>query len=328
MANVMDIMEIAYLCTETCMGIQEGQKVLVVVDRDRLDYGEAFCAAAGLKGARPVIAIMPEPKPYDKEPNEIVIAGMKAADVVITSFSLPLTSNQLIHTKAVKDTLDRGVRWGNFTPPPPGSQGLIAKDLLETRDRAYRLAERLTKAESARIMTPLGTKVTLSLKGRKSTAISPICPKSKSEPSRWASMPNFSEAAISPLEGSADGIAVIDGMINWIGSLREPVRLSLKNGKVAEVSGGADAQRLRAILEKADQNATNVAELGIGTVANQLPVGTNIDKRLIGTAHLGLGDNYTLGGSVRSDIHLDALMYKVTIELDGQPVVEAGKFLA
>ena len=97
---------------------------------------------------------------------------------------------------------------------------------------------------------------------------------------------------------------------------------------MTDISGGADAERLRAILEKADENATNVAELGIGTVADQLPVGTNIDKRLIGTAHFGLGDNYTLGGSVRSNIHLDALMYGVTVELDGEPVVKAGKFLA
>ncbi len=326
MANVMDIIELAYLCVDTCLDVQEGQKVLVIVDRGRLDYGEAFCAAASLKGGRPVIAVVPEPKPYDKEPNEIVIAGMNAADVVIASFSLPIALNQLMHTKAMKDALDGGMRLGSFNPPPPGSRGITAKDLLETRDRAYRLAERLTKAESARVSTPLGTDVVMSLKGRKATAVSPICPKSRSEPGRWASMPLFSEGAISPVEGSAEGMAVIE-MISWTGSVRDPVQLSLKKGKVTEVSGGADADRLRAILEKGDQNATNVAELGIGTVANQLPVGASMDKRLIGTAHFGLGDNYLLGGTVRSNIHLDALMYGVTVELDGEPVVKAGKFL-
>lgn len=326
MVNVMDIMEIAYLCVDTCLGIREGEKVLVIVDRGHLDYGEVLCAAAGLKGARPVITIMTAPKPYEKEPNELVIAGVNAADVVITSFSSQVTANQFVHTKTVKDALDGGVRFGTFIPPPPGSRGLIAKDLLETRDRAYRLAERLTKAESARVTTALGTEVVMSLKGRKGSAIVPIC--TKSEPGRWAGMPNFSEGTVSPLEGSAEGVAVIDGMINWIGFVREPVRLSFKGGKVTEVSGGADAERLNAIWEQADENATNVAELGIGTVANQLPVGANVDKRLIGTAHFGLGDNYSLGGSVRSNMHLDALMYGVTVELDGEPVVKAGKFLA
>jgi leucyl aminopeptidase (aminopeptidase T) len=328
MANVMDIMELAYVCVDTCMGVQEGQKVLVVVDRNCLDYGEALCAAASLKGARTAITIMPEPKPYDKEPNEIVIAGMRAADVVMTAFSLPIMSNQFIHTKALKDSIDGGLRYGTFLPPAPGSRAVTAKELLETRDRAYRLSERLTKAESARVTTALGTEVVMSLKGRKSTALSPICPRSKSEPGRWASMPNFSESAVSPVEGSTEGVAVIDGMINWIGPVREPVRLSFKAGRVAEISGGADAARLRTILEQGDQNAANVAELGIGTVANQLPIGGNVDKRLIGTAHLGLGDNYSLGGSVRSSIHLDALMYGVTVELDGEPVVKGGQFLA
>lgn len=328
MANVMDIMELAYLCVDTCMEVKEGQKVIVIVDRGCLDYGEALCAAAAIKGARAAITIVPQPKPYDKEPNEIAIAGMRAADVVITGFSSPVTSNQFVHTKGVKDALDAGMRWGTFTPPPPNSRPVTAKDLFDTRDRAYRLAERLTKAESARVTTALGTEVVMSLKGRKSTAISPIYPRSKSDPGRWAAMPLFSESAVSPVEGSAEGLAVIDGMINWIGFVREPVRLRFKKGKVVEISGGADAERLRAIWEQADENATNVAELGIGTVANQLPVGANIDKRLIGTAHFGLGDNYTLGGSVRSNMHLDALMYGVTVELDGEPVVKAGKFLA
>ena len=238
MANTMDIMELCYLCVDTCMGVKEGQKTLVIVDRNCLDYGEALCAAASLKGARTAITIMPEPKPYDKEPNEIVLGGMKAADVVITAFSLPVMSNQFIHTKAVKDAIDGGLRYGTFLPPAPGSRGVVAKELLETRDRAYRLAERLTKAESACVSTALGTRVIVSLKGRKGTALSPICPKSKSEPGRWASMPNFSEAAVSPAEGSAEGVAVVDGMINWIGPVREPVRLTFKKGKVAGISGG------------------------------------------------------------------------------------------
>jgi hypothetical protein len=75
MADVMDIMDTAYLCVDTCLGVQAGEKVLVVVDRGSLDYGEALCAAAGLKGARAAITIMPIPKPYEKEPNELVIAG-------------------------------------------------------------------------------------------------------------------------------------------------------------------------------------------------------------------------------------------------------------
>ena len=210
-------------------------------------------------------------------------------------------------TRRRERTHYKGVRFGGFLPPAPGSRGIAVEDLHETRDRAFRLAERLTKADTARVTTALGTDVSMSLKSRKGTAISPIC--TKYEANRWAGMPLFSEGAISPVEGSAEGVAIIDGMINWIGFVREPLRLVIKKGKAADVSGGADAERLRAIWDQADENATNVAELGIGT------------------AHFGFGDSYTLGGLVRSNMHLDALMYGVTITLDGEAIVERGKFL-
>jgi leucyl aminopeptidase (aminopeptidase T) len=117
-------------------------------------------------------------------------------------------------------------------------------------------------------------------------------------------------------------------MVNWIGFVREPLRITIEKGRITGVSGGADAERLRAILDQGDENATNFAELGMGTVANALPVGSNLDKRLLGTAHIGLGDNSVLTGKVRSNMHMDALMYGATVELDGEPIVKEGKFLA
>lgn len=324
MRSLTERMELATLCVDTCLGVKEGEKVLVITDGGHLEWGEAFNAAATLRGAKPTILLYPDPKPYDKEPGDLVMAAMNAADVIIVSLS-QIANNQFVHTKGRKDTLAKGkTRFGGFTPPPPGTRH-TAKDLLEIRDRAYRLAERLTRAETARVTTTLGTDVTMSLKRRHGTAISPIC--TKAEPGKWAGIPSFSEGAISPVEGTTEGIAIIDGMINWIGFVREPVRLTFKKGAVTDVSGGADAGRLRAIWEQADENAANVAELGIGTVHNALPIGANQDKRLIGTAHFGLGDNYSLGGSVRSNMHLDALMYAVTVELDGEPVVQRGNFL-
>ena len=48
MANVMDIMEMAYVCVDTCMGVQEGQKVLIIVDRGspRLWRGPLRCSGS------------------------------------------------------------------------------------------------------------------------------------------------------------------------------------------------------------------------------------------------------------------------------------------
>ena len=78
---------------EISLGIQEGERVLVIVYSQRMDYGEAFCAVATIRGAKPAIIIAPAPKPYDKVPSELIVGAMSAADVLITSFSLQIVTN-------------------------------------------------------------------------------------------------------------------------------------------------------------------------------------------------------------------------------------------
>lgn len=322
MSSLESRMNLARLCMGTCLGVKEGENVLVIAESEGYPFAEALAAQAGALGARPTIALIPDHKPYDKEPSEVVVAAMNAADVVVHALT-ELAANQFVHTKARKDALANGARFGNLMVPPPPTNA-TAEDLLETKRRADRLADMLTGAKRARVTTALGTDVSMSLEGRAGVPISSIC----TEPGRWASLPNFSESAVAPLEGTTEGTAVIDGMVNWIGFVKEPITLTVEKGYVTRVSGGTDADRLREIWERGDKHATNVAELGIGTVPNEPVLGSNLDKRLIGTAHLGLGDNYSLGGSVRSSMHLDALMYGATVELDGAPVVKDGKFLA
>ncbi|MFC1491834.1 hypothetical protein ACFLQ0_04520, partial [Nitrospinota bacterium] len=130
MASLQERMEIASLCVDTCLGIKEGEKVLVIADREHLEYGEALSAAANLKGAKTAITILPDPKHYEMEPSEMVVAAMNAADVLIIALS-ELANNQFAHTKARKEATENGVRFGGFRILPPGSR-LTREDLVET----------------------------------------------------------------------------------------------------------------------------------------------------------------------------------------------------
>jgi hypothetical protein len=200
----MDIMELAYLCVDMYGG-KGGKKVLLIVT-GVLDYGEAF-SRGGHQRRGPRLRSSRSPSLTTRSLTRLRLRD-ETADVVITSFSSPVTSNQFVHTKGVKDALDAGMRWGTFTPPPPGSRGVTAKDLFDTRDRAYRLAERLTKAESARVTTALGTEVVMSLREKVDRHLPHL---SRSSPTgRWAAMPLFSSRHLSG-EDSAEGLAVIDG---------------------------------------------------------------------------------------------------------------------
>ena len=98
---------------------------------------------------------------------------------------------------------------------------------------------------------------------------------------------------------------------------------------MTDISGSTqDADRLRTIAAT-DENATNIAELGIGT-SHIIPWpmhGTRRDAARLGTAHIAIGRSDDIGGKVWSNIHVDGLMSQPTIELDNQCVLREGTLL-
>ena len=72
------------------------------------------------------------------------------------------------------------------------------------------------------------------------------------------------------------------------------------------------------------ENATNIAELGIGLNPKSRLTGeiTEVKKRL-GTVHMALGDSAAgYGGAVTSDVHLDGMILNPRVEIDGEVIVE------
>jgi leucyl aminopeptidase (aminopeptidase T) len=145
-----------------------------------------------------------------------------------------------------------------------------------------------------------------------------------------AGLPNYAEAAISPLEGTAEGEIVVDmAFIDWSCLLREPMHLTVEGGRVVDVKGyKPEVEKLKAVLDKYE-NASNIAELGIGTShTTPLPIyGTRRDAARIGTVHFALGRNNDIGGNTWSEIHWDALMSQATVELDGKAVLKNGEMM-
>jgi 2,5-dihydroxypyridine 5,6-dioxygenase len=111
--------------------------------------------------------------------------------------------------------------------------------------------------------------------------------------------------------------------------VRSPIRAVIKNGTIAAVEGGEDADRLRTILERTgDPNAYNVAELGIGLNPKSQMSGIMLeDEGVFGTVHIGIGTSITLGGKVKAALHYDLIMWKPTLELDGKPILKDGSLL-
>src|SRR5207249_9212830 len=99
------------------------------------------------------------------------------------------------------------------------------------------LAEILTRGKVARVTTPAGTDITLSIEGRQGIADTGLLTRRGS----FGNLP-AGEAFLAPVEGTAEGIIVVDGSVGDSGALAEPITLVVRQGYVTDVTG-TDADR-------------------------------------------------------------------------------------
>ncbi len=189
-----------------------------------------------------------------------------------------------------------------------------------------KIANLLTEAVRANLKCPLGTDITFDLTGREGLAdTGKLC-----SPGDFGNLP-AGEAFIAPVESKTEGVFITKYSPER--ELKEPIKLYVEKGKVVEVKGEDPfADYLRNIIKR-EENAGNIAELGIGT-NEKAKVKTNIleAEKILGTCHVALGDNSSFGGKVKANFHLDLLIEKPTLTLtlpNGKEVkvIEEGKVL-
>lgn len=196
-------------------------------------------------------------------------------------------------------------------------------------------------AKRVRVTSLLGTDVTYSVEGRifipalREPGWDPLRAYRRTEEGRKAS-PLYAclyptgEFNVPPVEGSAEGKVVIDLTMHHLGRLQSPVELTVREGRIVTIEGGADAWTLKRYLEKyGDENATlfpTEASIGINRMARLVGCQRE-DKNMFGAIHFGLGTNIDVGGSVRSNIHMDGVMLAPTVEIDGEIRIRGGEFL-
>jgi leucyl aminopeptidase (aminopeptidase T) len=197
-----------------------------------------------------------------------------------------------------------------------------AKMYAETR----RLADLLGKASEARITTSLGTNISMSITGRNAFCNCVGGPLGPGSAKHRMTLP-CGEATISPVEGTVEGVLVVDHAIDGVGLLSSVVTVVAKEGKVVSVEGGREAAWLLGILSKTDAQASHFAELAIGTNPNSRLIGNVAeDKKRRGSMHMAIGDNHLLGGNITSSVHLDMIVLKPNIWLDGKEIARQGEF--
>jgi len=70
------------------------------------------------------------------------------------------------------------------------------------------------------------------------------------------------------------------------------------------------------------EKARNIAELGIGINPEAKLIGNVLeDEKVGGTVHIALGDNSCFGGDIIAGIHLDGIIKKPVLFLDGEKFI-------
>jgi leucyl aminopeptidase (aminopeptidase T) len=301
-----------------CLRVRAGEEVLVVANPATLGLGERLRGEAGRAGAEAVLAMMAERSSHAGEPPASIAAAMAAADVVLAP-----TVQSLSHTAARKAASEAGARIATL---PGVTEQMLARvmsaDMAELRRKGDAVAELLTAASEARIRCANGSDLTLGLEGREAI---PDAGELDGE-AAFGNLP-CGEGFIAPVEGSCAGTLVVDGTIAGVGIPAEPVRMELLDGRLATASG-PEGEALLELLREHGEEATTVAELGIGTNEKAELTGNVLeDEKILGTAHVAFGASAAIGGRIQVPVHLDCVVMRPTVTIGETEVVREGEFL-
>jgi len=309
----------AKVIVETCMGVKPGENVLLVTQEGFEETAEILGAEVSALGAKPLIKIV-KGSEMEVEPPQEVVDLMLSSDVILAVLDLKYLQ-LFAHMNARARATEAGARVGLV---PFILWDITEEDVLRIKRLTERLAEIMDRGSEAHVSTTLGTDLTMSIEGRPIQQLKAVF----TEPREWGAVPFYAEAAVAPVEGTTQGTAVIDVFMERIGPIKQPMEWTIRNGRLVEIRGGEEAEMLKKIIGEADENATNIAELGVGT--NHIFknfTGTIGDKMVLGTVHLAIGKSINIGGKVMSNIHHDAVINKATLEIDGTKILDNGKCL-
>lgn len=311
------LIKAAEIAVGECMGVRSGESVLIITDEPKRRIGRALWQAARDMHTEAMIVEMIPRTMNGEEPPLAIAELMKQVDAILAP-----TSVSLSHTEARRNACARGARVA--TLPGITEEVMIRTlnaDYRRIAERSERIAALLNGADRVRVITGKGTDVTLSISGRRTAADTGLIHR----PGDFGNLP-AGEAFVAPVEGTTNGVIVVDGTMVGGGRLETPIRLAVQDGIVTEISGGAEAEMLRHMVAPYGEAGRNVAELGIGTNDKAMLTGVVLeDEKVFGTVHMALGDNASMGGSVHVPVHIDGVMLHPTLVVDGRIVLKDGQ---
>lgn len=272
-----------------------------------------------------------------------LLAALSASDVVITTFFERADPAAFAHIPAQRlqawraseeapsDIIfDARRRWiGTEIPTPAQAAALgcdwsilnslfwraMAADYTEVAAQAQYLAVKLEQSKWIRIVAPNGTDLRLRVGGRpieQDAGVVPLPEQANAKP--YLNLPS-GEVCFAPHEDSAEGTVIIEQAF-WQGQSIRNLRLKFEAGYVSVLSADSGLDIFNEVLANGGGDAYRIGELGIGLnpAVDRVTGCTLLDEKMIGTAHVALGENRALGGINNSALHWDLVIQGAQIE--------------
>ncbi|CAM3777809.1 aminopeptidase [Bordetella tumulicola] len=300
--------------------VKPGMEVLVLYDYYTTHNVEPLAIALQEAGARAHLLQIAGSTHHGTQFSETVAQAMRASNLVIA-----LTRANAAHTEARQQATRNGV--GVIVLPESDAADFFVAagwnaDFDALRIEIEGLADAFTQASQARVTSAAGTDVTMSVLGRRGRALH-----------GFANTIDISagyclESSLAPVEGTANGIIVVNASIPGVGVVRdEPVRIEMKDGMAVSITGGDLAEKFSRLLASFnDPNVYNLGELGVGMNPCCSIDGTMLsDESVYGAIQLALGTSVYIGGTVKAAAHYDTIVTDATLELDGRAVLVGTK---
>jgi aminopeptidase len=306
----------AEIVLRKCLGLKRNEKVLIITDSRLYSLAKMFFTEAKKITDTAKLVKIPVPNVHGTEPSKKTAKEMLKYDV-----ELLVTTKSLSHTKARKNACKKGARIASMpTITKEAANRALDIDYRELRERNKKLMKILTKGKTAKITTKKGTDLVMKIKGRKWFDDNGIYDKKGA----FGNLP-AGEVAVAPTEGTTNGIYIVDASFGGVGKLKKPLKVKVEKGYATEIKG-QKARNIEKYLK--NKKYRNIAEFGIGTNPKAKVSGCVLeDEKVIGTVHIALGNNVSLGGKVNVPLHLDGVISKPAVFIDSKKIMGNGKLL-
>ncbi len=335
MAQVpQDLMPGARTAVRQCLAIGPQDRVFIISDHETWDIGQALALAAQEQGA--TVEVHPleafGTRPFTAMPPKLE-AALRAFQPTATFFAAQGQPGEVAFRLELGRLLrhELRTRHGHMIGITPQLMrtGMRA-DYDQVARRTLEIYDRVRQARQIRVTCPYGTDFTVTLDPQNRQWVP--CTGLYHEPGRWGNLPE-GEVFTAPV--NAEGTLVVhllgDYFSRKYGLLAQPMTLRVQNGRVVAIEhpDTALAQELQQYLHS-DPNGTRVGEFAIGTNEFLTELTGNLlqDEKFPGV-HVAFGDPYAdrTGADWHSKVHVDVIPLKVSIWVDGTPLMHEGRFL-